>query len=87
MDSVSEADAQHGCDLQWVPHRWGCDGPRVQAQVDPVLGSRRGCERAVWGLLWDLAGCLKSLRSLTLPIIWEGRCLSRGEGLRKVPWG
>lgn len=40
---MSEADASarlvtcSGC-----PIGWGCDGPRVQAQVDPVLGSRRG---------------------------------------------
>lgn len=43
VDSGSEAYAQHGCGLQWVPHRWSCAGPRVQAQVHPVLGPR------MWG--------------------------------------
>ena len=26
-DSESEAYAQHGCGLQWVPHRWSCAVP------------------------------------------------------------
>ena len=59
VDSGSEAYAQHGCGLQWVPHRWSCAVPVSRLRWTRSWAQGWGGERAVWGLPVGLDRLLK----------------------------